>query len=481
MSESEDWGAPGVLRPAAPSRPRPAAVRLLEAIQDLAAEPASGRPADVTAVLQAGQQLQGLGLRELAAMQASGQYADDGAASAAVWLRGTTVVSDATARATVKLAARVQSELPALGQALVEGSTTLEHVRAAASGLAGLDPAVIGQVQESLVDLVAVARPAEVRRVLRERAEAVDPRLAAEADRKRQDRQNLYLDQVPGGSAFLSGQLAPEAAAVVLHALDLQCETDRAAGDTRGLPARRADALVQWAQQALLALAGPGDTLAQDAHTVRTHLLITCTTTQLQAMAAGQAAQQLTGTDAVAVLTGQTPVDPARLATGASVLPDALRRLACDATMSLVVHQPLALPMLDATGHGNPQDSDGTTDGTAGDTCDGITGAGTTQSLTEHTKHPLWVGRASRTVTAAQWRALVVRDRTCIVAGCNRRPAQCQAHHVRHWLDGGPTDLDNLVLLCHAHHHDHHDRGHDLQHRDGRWLTATGWADDPPG
>ena len=74
-----------------------------------------------------------------------------------------------------------------------------------------------------------------------------------------------------------------------------------------------------------------------------------------------------------------------------------------------------------------------------------------------------------------------MRDRHCAVRGCHRRPAQCQAHHVKHWLDGGPTDLDNLVLLCHQHHHDHHDRGHDLQHHDGRWITSTGWADDPPG
>ena len=478
MTESDGgWGAPGVPRPAVPAVPDAGLLAVRDAVARVVAQPSSGRPVDVALVLQLVAQLQGLGLRELAAMQTSGQYADDGAASAAVWLRGTTVVSDATARASVKLAARVQSELPALGQALVDGSTTLEHVRAAASGLSGLDPAVLGQVQESLVDLVAVASPAQVRRVLRERAEAVDPQLAADADRKRQDRQSLYLDQVPGGSAYLSGQLAPEAAATVLHALDLQCEADRAAGDTRGLPARRADALVHWAQQALHALAGPGDTLAQEAHTVRTHLLITCTAAQLAAMADGQAtgqlAAQLTGHDAVAVLTGRTPVDPPRLATGATLLPEALRRLACDATMSLVVHAPVAPPMLDATGHGDPQGSNGTSDGT--------TDASSTQTPTADTKHPLWVGRASRTVTAAQWRALVVRDRTCIVAGCSRRPAQCQAHHVRHWLDGGPTDLDNLVLLCHAHHHDHHDRGHDLQHRDGRWLTATGWDTGPPG
>ena len=64
--------------------------------------------------------------------------------------------------------------------------------------------------------------------------------------------------------------------------------------------------------------------------------------------------------------------------------------------------------------------------------------------------------------------------------GCRRRLAQCAAHHVKHWADGGPTDVDNLVLLCHQHHHDHHDREMDLEHRDGRQFTATGWGNDQP-
>ncbi len=62
------------------------------------------------------------------------------------------------------------------------------------------------------------------------------------------------------------------------------------------------------------------------------------------------------------------------------------------------------------------------------------------------------VGRARRLVTPAIWRALVVRDRHCRFRGCTRPPMMCHAHHVEHWIDGGPTSLDNLVLLC-GHHH----------------------------
>jgi hypothetical protein len=86
-------------------------------------------------------------------------------------------------------------------------------------------------------------------------------------------------------------------------------------------------------------------------------------------------------------------------------------------------------------------------------------------------RDPLDVGRAARIVRGQLWRALITRDRTCTVKGCHRPPAQCHAHHVKHWADGGPTDLTNLVLLCHQHHHDHHDRGMTLTHQDGRKLT----------
>ena len=62
------------------------------------------------------------------------------------------------------------------------------------------------------------------------------------------------------------------------------------------------------------------------------------------------------------------------------------------------------------------------------------------------------VGRTMRLVTAAIWYALVVRDRHCRFPGCTRPPVMTHAHHVVHWIDGGSTSLDNLVLLC-GHHH----------------------------
>jgi hypothetical protein len=66
------------------------------------------------------------------------------------------------------------------------------------------------------------------------------------------------------------------------------------------------------------------------------------------------------------------------------------------------------------------------------------------------------VGRTTRTATNAQFRALIARDRHCRAPGCNEPPNRCQAHHTRHWTRGGPTDLDNLQLLCWNHHRQRH-------------------------
>ena len=68
---------------------------------------------------------------------------------------------------------------------------------------------------------------------------------------------------------------------------------------------------------------------------------------------------------------------------------------------------------------------------------------------------PLDVGRARRAANGTQRAALVARDKHCI--GCGTQPDWCQAHHIVHWQHGGPTNLDNLTLLCsRCHHKVHH-------------------------
>ena len=101
-------------------------------------------------------------------------------------------------------------------------------------------------------------------------------------------------------------------------------------------------------------------------------------------------------------------VDHAVIENGPPVSADTARRLACDARLQVVVDGP-----------------------------DG---------------QPVGVGRTARTVPPWLARLVRHRDRGCRFPGCGRT-RWTHAHHRRHWADGGPTDLDNLVQLCSAHHH----------------------------
>jgi hypothetical protein len=62
------------------------------------------------------------------------------------------------------------------------------------------------------------------------------------------------------------------------------------------------------------------------------------------------------------------------------------------------------------------------------------------------------LGRSRRLVSGPLHRALVLRDQGCAFPGCDRPPRWCEAHHIVPWAHGGPTSLDNLVLLCGFHH-----------------------------
>jgi hypothetical protein len=86
---------------------------------------------------------------------------------------------------------------------------------------------------------------------------------------------------------------------------------------------------------------------------------------------------------------------------------------------------------------------------------------------------PLWHGTRIRLADDNQWRTLIVRDKGCVI--CNARPAQCEAHHMIFAgpPTNGPTDIDNLVLLCKHEHHLIHDLSHTLNQRPDRTWQLT--------
>ena len=82
---------------------------------------------------------------------------------------------------------------------------------------------------------------------------------------------------------------------------------------------------------------------------------------------------------------------------------------------------------------------------------------------------------AHQRIPSSTRRALVTRDRGCVVNHCNRPPAWCDGHHVVWWTRGGKTALGNLALVCGRHHRMLHEEGWTLERKDGRWLAR------PPG
>jgi hypothetical protein len=104
----------------------------------------------------------------------------------------------------------------------------------------------------------------------------------------------------------------------------------------------------------------------------------------------------------------------ATFADGPALASDTLRRLACDARLQLAIT--------------NPEQS--------------IVG----------------VGRTTRTIPTWLKRLIQLRDQGCRFPLC-RRTRWTQIHHIVHWADGGPTDLDNLITLCGFHHRLIHEHG----------------------
>jgi Domain of unknown function (DUF222)/HNH endonuclease len=232
------------------------------------------------------------------------------------------------------------------------------------------------------------------------------------------------------GMVALDGLLDPEAGETLLAALE-PLARPTTADDQRSGSQRRADALAELARRAL-----EGGRLPHS----------------------GGVRPQVTVTVELASLLGHPGTAGGEGGWVGPLPAETARRLACDAAVTrvLVTRHPAIEPH--PVGDHHPA-------GAAGDLAARLHAAMALlpTALGGAPAQPLEVGRATRVVSAAQRTALAVRDGGCRFPGCDRPPAWCEAHHRRHWLHGGATDLDNLVLLCRAHHravHEGHQRLH---------------------
>jgi Domain of unknown function (DUF222)/HNH endonuclease len=415
---------------------------------------------EVLALRQLLDRLEGQWLQRLAAVDGRGAAGADQAtpaASTASWLRNRLHLGAAAATSAVRTArALFRGPLSGTAQALCAGELSPAHASALAHGTGDLPPQTAAAAEPVLVAAARRLDPPRLRRAVAHLQHTVDPDGADAKAQRQHERRGFWVTPTLDGDLALQGLLDPEGGQHLLAALEpLARPSD--AQDARSGDQRRADALVELARRAL-----EGGRLPQTGG-VRPQLLVTVDLDSL-----------LDRPGAVGGDGGWAgPLGP-----------EACRRLACDGAVTrvLVSRGPagdLGHHDHQTNGHhdhhGDPHGPDDVgRQGalaqwlrTAMDRLPPVLGGAPSQ--------PLDVGRASRVISPAQRSALAVRDGGCVFPDCARPLAWCEGHHLVHWLDGGPTDLANLALLCRAHHRAVHEGGWQLTRGpDGRFAATPG-------
>ncbi|MET8263018.1 DUF222 domain-containing protein [Micromonospora arida] len=362
---------------------------------------------DLIAALDAAHRLQhrlaAVTLALIREVDGRGTARTQGASSTAVWLRERLRLTVPAARRLVDLATALDNGNPGIRQALADGAISLDQARVIADTVDTVNTSADAETADKavgvLVGWASQFDPTHLRKLGTRILDHVAPdiadaaaRAALDADARRATRdRHLTLSEQTDGRLRLTGTLDAETAGLLRAAIDplsAPCGPD----DQRSAGQRRHDALAEVCR-------------------------LTLRTTELPEHGGDPA--QIVVTTSYDGLTRQ--LSSGTLDTGLSLTPEAVRRLACDATIL-----PAVL-------------------GDAGQALD--------------------VGRQRRLISGPLRRALVLRDRGCAFPGCDRPPRWCHAHHIHHWADGGPTSLANAVLLC-GHHHRH------LHHSD--WTVRLG-------
>ena len=337
-----------------------------------------------------------------------------GHCSCAHWLAFRMGIDLGAARENVRTA-RALVDLPRISASLSRGELSFSAVRA-------LSRVATPENETDLLELARGCTTAQLERVVR--AWKKGSRQDEETrERERYDSRSLSVFPDDDGMYVVKGRLTPEVGVLLMRAVEAADDALYREKDYRNVSAatsrkeaarRQADALGLMAERALAA--GFGATLETGERGEEAEA-------GSETGTGGEARAPLSGTRAeryqvilhVDADTLRAEGEPGRsvLEDGTRVAAETSRRLTCDAALVAVSHA-----------------SDGS-----------VASA----------------GRRTRTISPALRRALEVRDRGCRFPGCGLRFTD--AHHVRHWADGGETSLKNLVLLCSYHHRLVHEEG----------------------
>ncbi|MET8278559.1 DUF222 domain-containing protein [Micromonospora sp. NPDC005174] len=341
------------------------------------------------------QRLAAVKLALIRELDGRGTAVAQGASSTAVWLRERLHLTVPAAHRLVGLASTLDAGHPAIRQALADADITLDQA------------GVISDAVTTVQNTAGAEAADKAVTVLVDWAGQFDPALLRRLSTR-------ILDHVAPDIADAAARAAIEAQAR-RSARDRHVTLSRLSdGRLRlgGFLDAGTGGLLRSALDPMTAPTGPDDTRSpgQRRHDALADICrLALRTGELPANGGDPA--QIVVTTSYDTLTRQ--LNSGFLDTGPTLTPETVRRIACDAAILPTV--------LGGTGQ------------------------------------VLDVGRQRRLITGPLRRALVLRDRGCAFPGCDRPPRWCDAHHIRHWADGGGTSLDNAVLLCgHHHRHIHH-------------------------
>jgi hypothetical protein len=285
--------------------------------------------------------------------------------------------------------------LPDTAQALADGQICIEHARAISDlfdRIPAQDAASQEVIEAAALNAAAVCNPHRLRQWCVQAAARLDPNGTEPADRAHRERSLALIDR-PDGTAKLTGLLTAHAASALRAVLGPLSAPVPAEGDTRDertATQRRHDGLADACMRLLRAGILP------DSGGAATTILATVDYRDLL--------------HRYWTATGQ-PVTNSGYATtsyGTLLAVDELLRRAGDAAIIPVV----------------------------------LTDTGGVMAY----------GRTRRLASPAQRRALTARDQGCVRPGCTIPADWCEVHHLTPWQHHGPTNIDNLALICPQHH-----------------------------
>ncbi len=362
-------------------------------------------------------------------------------AETCTWLAATARMSAGKVRADLREARALDPDigvLRAMGTELAGGKVTAEHASVAVRALRGLPAKLLRERRADVDDLLtghaATFDPATTTMLGRHLLATVVPDRADHVDTEAHLRREVHLGIDSTGMGVLRGQLDAATTAQLKAVLDHLSAPHRGPVETGGgegaqtaltindlrTPAqRRHDALAEMTRAAAGAL--HGSVRAGEPPRVVVH-----TSPDQVADAARAAARRLGDEPGDGDPGGSASRQPAGAAsceqTG-PLTPGTLALLLCDAVIDRIV----------------------------------LNESGRVLELTS----------LGRFFTAAQRHALGARDGGCAFPGCDRPPSWCDAHHVIFSCDGGPTTVENGVLLCGPHHTEIHLGHWKITMRDG--------------